>query len=375
MQILKPLLIVCVAVCTLSVRGADNAKQAKAREALQKLQGVTNQPVQTPPLQAQPEQAAPPTPAPPPATQPPASVPPPEATPLPQRTLPTPAPPPAAVEPPVQAAPAEAAPADSDAIARAREAMRLKMQEVVSHEPPPPAPAPAPAPSAAPAPAPVTPAPTPTVTQAPPPTPQPEPPPPTPAPPPPPLVTAPAVQSPVQPALPNAEEADPAAIAKAREALRLKMQQLQAEQPERRPVAPPPAPVVSQSPPLAAPVTPQPLPPALATTQAAPPPLANPETEVGADPATIEKAREAVRMKMQTLPVPVDETKAGQTAGYLHRPERVTGPGNFPPLAGPVSPISAAKQQQLDALLLSYKADQITPEQYHAERAKILGEQ
>ena len=28
-----------------------------------------------------------------------------------------------------------------------------------------------------------------------------------------------------------------------------------------------------------------------------------------------------------------------------------------------------------DALLLQYKADQITPEQYHTARAKILGEQ
>jgi hypothetical protein len=136
---------------------------------------------------------------------------------------------------------------------------------------------------------------------------------------------------------------------------------------------------VTQAPPAtpAPPITAQPLPSPLTTTPAATPPpsLPNAAEEVGADPATIEKAREAVRMKMQTLPVPVDETQSGQTAGYLHRPERVTGPGNFPPLAGPALPISAAKQQQLDALLLRYKADQITPEQYHAERAKILGEQ
>jgi hypothetical protein len=37
-------------------------------------------------------------------------------------------------------------------------------------------------------------------------------------------------------------------------------------------------------------------------------------------------------------------------------------------------PISAAKQQKLDLLLFQYKADQITPEQYHEQRAAIIAE-
>jgi hypothetical protein len=47
---------------------------------------------------------------------------------------------------------------------------------------------------------------------------------------------------------------------------------------------------------------------------------------------------------------------------------------DLPPLSAPPLPISAAKDQQLQALLQRYKADQITPEQYQAERAKILAE-
>jgi hypothetical protein len=36
--------------------------------------------------------------------------------------------------------------------------------------------------------------------------------------------------------------------------------------------------------------------------------------------------------------------------------------------------LPAAKQQQLDELLRQYKADQISAEKYHDERAKIVGE-
>ena len=44
----------------------------------------------------------------------------------------------------------------------------------------------------------------------------------------------------------------------------------------------------------------------------------------------------------------------------------------FQPLEGPALPISAAKQQRLANLLARYQADEITPAQYHQERAKIL---
>lgn len=44
----------------------------------------------------------------------------------------------------------------------------------------------------------------------------------------------------------------------------------------------------------------------------------------------------------------------------------------FPPMVAPALPISAAKQQQLDALLAQYKANLISPEEYQKQRADIL---
>ncbi len=46
----------------------------------------------------------------------------------------------------------------------------------------------------------------------------------------------------------------------------------------------------------------------------------------------------------------------------------------FPPLAAPPVTLSADKQARLADLLRQYKADIISPEQYHAQRAKILSE-
>ena len=48
---------------------------------------------------------------------------------------------------------------------------------------------------------------------------------------------------------------------------------------------------------------------------------------------------------------------------------------SFKALPSPESPLNSDKQHRLAELLQRYKADQITPEQYHEERAKILNEQ
>jgi hypothetical protein len=89
----------------------------------------------------------------------------------------------------------------------------------------------------------------------------------------------------------------------------------------------------------------------------------NGETEVGAkaDADSIAKAREAVRQRMQSI------TYADPTSRGGNRPGT-----NFQPLEGPPLPISSEKQQRLGELLQRYRADQVTPEQYQAERAKIL---
>jgi hypothetical protein len=44
------------------------------------------------------------------------------------------------------------------------------------------------------------------------------------------------------------------------------------------------------------------------------------------------------------------------------------------PLQGPPTGLSASKEQRLNDLLDQYKADQLTPDQYHAARAKILSQ-
>jgi SWI/SNF-related matrix-associated actin-dependent regulator 1 of chromatin subfamily A len=46
----------------------------------------------------------------------------------------------------------------------------------------------------------------------------------------------------------------------------------------------------------------------------------------------------------------------------------------FKPIQTPASPISTEKQAQLDALLVKYQADQVTPEEYHQQRAAILAQ-
>jgi hypothetical protein len=53
-------------------------------------------------------------------------------------------------------------------------------------------------------------------------------------------------------------------------------------------------------------------------------------------------------------------------------PAAINARSEFAPIAAPVSPIGAGKQQKLVDLLAKYKADQISPEEYHRQRAAIL---
>ena len=53
---------------------------------------------------------------------------------------------------------------------------------------------------------------------------------------------------------------------------------------------------------------------------------------------------------------------------------KVTGAPAFTPIPGPPPSVSADKEQRLQELLRKYRADQITPEEYHQQRAKILAE-
>jgi hypothetical protein len=62
-------------------------------------------------------------------------------------------------------------------------------------------------------------------------------------------------------------------------------------------------------------------------------------------------------------------TRPGPTRAAAVQPMPELKPVTAPPL-----PISGSKEARLTELLRQYRADQITPEQYHKERAKILAE-
>ena len=216
---------------------------------------------------------------------------------------------------------------------------------------------------------------------------------------------------------PNAEQ-----IARAREAVRRKIAELNAQEPV-APVAVAPPPVVKVKPapahrPVPAPVAVpmveiKPAPPAKPAKPAkAPIPAPEPRTVAapksvtpiaaakspqpamsptpagfspiptnpGLPPDQEEKLRESVR---QTVSLANAQDRAAFIDTSTIAPPVLAGtpksktqptPTAFAPIAPPASSLSAAKDARLADLLRQYKADTITPEQYHTERAKILAE-
>jgi hypothetical protein len=81
------------------------------------------------------------------------------------------------------------------------------------------------------------------------------------------------------------------------------------------------------------------------------------------------KVRAALHQTMDQVPGPgaSAEKKAVRPPVFQRNPA-------FPPLQAPDLDVPAEKQQRLAELLRRYRADEISPEQYHAERAKILGQ-
>jgi hypothetical protein len=215
-------------------------------------------------------------------------------------------------------------------------------------------------------------------------------------------VAVPAAQPAPAPVLAVPPPADSESIAKAREALRQKMNELETQPGQAVPqpvvVAPPapkkPAPVALPAP-AARPTPPAqwtPTSPAQPVAQPAPARMPEPAVQTTARPVlvapppvdseTIAKAREALRQKMNELEMQAAAANPGQPAPII-APQGPT-PANsakrnpmlssFPPLQGPAPAVGADKEQRLQELLRKYKADQITPEEYHQQRAKILAE-
>jgi len=112
--------------------------------------------------------------------------------------------------------------------------------------------------------------------------------------------------------------------------------------------------------------------PAPAPQTIAPPVAANPS----AGPQTVQKSAPPPVMSEADSKARQDAELQAEAAAKKRKKQesfKVSNKFNFPALSGPDSGISAEKQQQLDQLLKKYKNDEITPEQYHAERAKVLG--
>jgi hypothetical protein len=79
----------------------------------------------------------------------------------------------------------------------------------------------------------------------------------------------------------------------------------------------------------------------------------------------------AVTPTQPTMPAMKPMTVVANPPGTTQATFAGNEPG-FTPIVAPPLPISAAKQQQLAALLAQYEADQISPEEYHKQRAAIL---
>jgi hypothetical protein len=221
---------------------------------------------------------------------------------------------------------------DSDLQAKARDEVRRKLAEIDGQQPPS-------------TPAPAVPA-TPVLAQT-----QPVPPPPAA-----PVTTPPAAPVMATPATPATSQgyAVPApnpGRAKAEEMLRQKMAELDAQEQENK--------ILSGA---AARGNAKPA-PAQPVRLLTPAPTPQPKPMPFATPATQPKI------------VPMD-TVGGGAPGPTSQPKAISVPIAYTPPAEQPHPVlsaaEASKQQRLDELLRLYKVDQITPQEYHVQRAKIL---
>jgi hypothetical protein len=169
---------------------------------------------------------------------------------------------------------------------------------------------------------------------------------------------------------------DTPAQAAARAALMEKMQELQggsAAAPQTSaPAQAAPAAVTPEVPaqvatPQAAPAQPTPAQTVPAQTEAA---SAAPMTTQTGDTPAQAAARAALETKMSEMgtPAPSANTVAAQGKTPSARSAAMAGK----PIIAPPLPISMSKEDKLAQLLALYRADKISPEQYHEQRAAIL---
>lgn len=155
--------------------------------------------------------------------------------------------------------------------------------------------------------------------------------------------------------VPAAGEPETEAQAKARQALEQKMRELDAQ----KGAVPAPAPVVRQTP--------------ATTVPAAQAPTAPPVEDFSAnepDSEAVVKARAALHQKMRELQA--QEVASGKL--HVVRQTPAVSASAFVPLEAPKLPISSSKEAQLAELLRKYRADEVSPEEYHKQRAAILAQ-
>jgi hypothetical protein len=142
------------------------------------------------------------------------------------------------------------------------------------------------------------------------------------------------------------------------------MAELPAEAAPEPTLAPATTATATAAPEVAAPAAPTPVPiaaPVAAESQV----FQDPTTAQQIDQESINRARASLREKSASLPVAAEPAKKqeAQARGV-----------QFDPIPSPALPISAEKQQKLAELNRRYLADEITPDQYHADRARILAQ-
>lgn len=323
---------------------AETEAQARAREALRQKMLELDAQQQPAPRRAAPAKPVTPAPAMPPAEAAPRPPVAPVAAPAagPARAVSTSA-------PPVRQ--------DDEAVARARAAMRQEIENSnVQQQPAPRRAAPA---------KPVTPAPAPPLAET------------APRSPVAPVITpAPAPAPAVTTSVPPVRQ-DDEAIARARAAMRQEIQDLKVQQqPAPRRAAPAKSVARTPAPPVTQPTPLPPVAPVAAPTPAAPV-IISPVTQ---DDEAVVRARAAMRQEthQSAAPAPapavhgrVKAPRGGATVVFPEAPAPSVAPSIRSPEAPP-SPIPATKELELAELLRKYRADEISPEDYHKQRAAIL---
>jgi hypothetical protein len=98
------------------------------------------------------------------------------------------------------------------------------------------------------------------------------------------------------------------------------------------------------------------------------------QSAVTTQPEAVQPAAPAANTLLEAERAAQTQAEAAPKTGKKTKKSTLKPTYQLPGVEGPALPISADKQKRLADLLARYQADEITPAQYHQERAKILAE-